>query len=58
MVKAYSQVQGSVAVDVHDVRLDLQVTLEQVLHDAVMSKSRAEVQRGVVLIILGVHCHW
>lgn len=54
----YSQVQRSVPIDVNHVRLNLQVTLEQVAYYAVVSKSRAEVQRDVVLIILSVHCHW
>lgn len=56
-IKSYSQVQRSVTIDVNDVRLNLQVTLEQVAHYIVVAESRAEVQRDVVLIVLGVHCH-
>lgn len=49
------QVQRSVAIDVGHVRLNLQVTLEQVVHDVAVSKARTEVQRDVVLIVLSVH---
>jgi hypothetical protein len=56
--KSYSQVQRSVTIDVNDVRLNLQVTLEQVAHYIVVSKSRTEVQRDMVFIVLSVHCHW
>lgn len=55
--KSYSQVQRSVTIDVNDVRLNLQVTLEQVAHYIVVSKSRTEVQRDMVFIVLSVHCH-
>lgn len=54
--KSYSQVQGSVAIDVSHVRLNLQVTLEQVVHDVAVSKARTEVQRDMVLIVLSIHC--
>lgn len=54
--KSYSQVQGSVAIDVGHVRLNLQVTLEQVVHDVEVSKARTEVQRDMVLIVLSIHC--
>lgn len=56
--RSYSQVQRSVTIDVNNVRLNLQVTLEQVVHNAVVSKARTEVQGDMVLIVLSIHCSW
>lgn len=51
------QVQGGVSIDVHHMGLHLEAALQQELHNFVVSKSTAEVQRNMVFVVLCIHCH-
>lgn len=54
----HSQVQGGVPIDVHHVRLHLEAALQEELHDVVVPKPGAEVQRNVIFVVLSVHCRF
>lgn len=50
-----SQMQRRVPVDVDGMWLDIKVSLQQETHNLVVAKSCTEMQRHVILIILGVN---
>lgn len=48
--------QWCVSIDVDGMRLDVEAALQEETHDLMVTEAGAEVERDVVLVVLGVHC--